>query len=107
MNSISPQQEQALRDFFHANLAGANRPAVFPEVPAGAPSYWRPRQQKRLTKEDFEIRLGDADEAGDTLDRFWAGTPLAGLGRRLAILSREFPEVREKADVSSLIYEMF
>ena len=107
MSSIEPRQEKALVAFYRDNLAALNKKAPFPGIEPGAVSYWQRREWRRLQRKDFEITLGDANEAGATLDRFWAGTDLDGLGKKLARLSRQFPEAVERSDVSPLIYEMF
>jgi len=107
MSSIEPHQEKALVAFYRENLSGLKKKGLFPKTAPGAASYWQRREWRPLQSKDFEIALGNPDEAGATLDRFWAGTSLEGLGRKLARLSRKFPEAVEKSDVSSLIYEMF
>lgn len=107
MSSIEPYQDRALVAFYHKNLSGLQDKGLFPETAPGAASYWRRREWRPLERKDFEIGLGNADEAGATLDRFWAGGFLEGLGRKLARLSRKFPKVVENSEVSSLIYEMF
>jgi hypothetical protein len=107
MSSIESLQKKALVTFYRANLASLREKAPFPAIEPGVISYWRRREWQDLERKDFEINLGNADEAAATLDSFWAGTPLEGLGRKLARLSRQFPEVVEKSTVSSSIYEMF
>jgi len=107
MSSIEPPQKKALIAFYREDLSAVREKVLFPEIAPGAMSYWRKREWRPLERKDFEIALGDADEAAATLDRFWAGTSLEGLGKKLARLSRKFPESVEKSDVSALIYEMF
>ncbi len=107
MSSIEPNQEKALVAFYRENLSGLQEKGLLSETAPEAVSYWRRREWRPLGRNDFEIALGNADEAGATLDRFWAGTSLEGLGRKLARLSRKFPEAVENPDVSSSIYEMF
>jgi hypothetical protein len=107
MSSIEHRQKKALVAFYRENLASLREKASFPEIEPGVVSYWRRREWQRLERKDFEITLGSADEAAATLDRFWTGSALEGLGRKLAKLSRQFPDAVEKSDVSPLIYEMF
>ena len=107
MSSIENRQKKALVAFYQENLASLSEKASFPQIEPGMVSYWRRREWRRLEPKDFEIALGSPDEAAATLDHFWAGTALQGLGTELAKLSRQFPEVVEKSDVSSSIYEMF
>jgi len=79
---------------------------VAPKADPNATSYYKKRAWRRLEARDFELKLGDAAQVGATLDAFWAGTPLAGLGTKIAALSEKFPEVQQRADVSAFIYEM-
>lgn len=105
MSSIEPDQEKALVAFYRENLLPLKQP--LPDTNGGDQSYWRKREWRPLERKDFEIALGTDDQAGATLDRFWAGTILEGLGRKFARLSRKFPQSVQKSDVSSTIYEMF
>jgi hypothetical protein len=61
-----------------------------------------------MERGDFVLKLGDERQAAATLEDRWARTPLRGLGRRLLGLTRSFfPDVEEKSEISSAIYEMF
>ena len=106
MSSIEPHQEKALVAFYRENLLPLTQ-ALPQETSPGGESYWRKREWRPLERKDFEIALGTDEQAGATLDRFWAGTVLEGLGRKFARLSRKFPRSVQKSDVSSTIYEMF
>lgn len=106
MNSIEPDQERALVAFYRENLIPLTS-VLQADSNADSQSYWRKRAWRPLERRDFEIELGTAGEAGATLDRFWAGTVLEGLGAKFARLSGKFPHAIEKSDVSSSIYEMF
>lgn len=106
MNSIEPAQEKALVVFYRENLVPLQH-RLPSDTNAGSESYWRKREWRPLERKDFEIALGTADQAGASLDRFWAGTALEGLGKKFARLSRKFPQAVQKSDVSSSVYEMF
>ena len=105
MSSIEPDQEKALVAFYRENLLPLQRPLS--DTNGSDRSYWLKREPRPLQRKDFEIALATDEVAGATLDRFWAGTVLEGLGRKFARLSRKFPQSVEKSDVSSTIYEMF
>ena len=109
MSSISEAQRRALIRFYQREIlrrAGA-RARFDTDSSDGATSYYTKREWRPLTRRDFEISLSDRQQIAATLDAYWANGPLSGLGRRIAALSRRFPNVREKSDVSSFIYEMF
>jgi hypothetical protein len=78
MNSIEPAQEKALVAFYRENLVPLQH-RLPSDTNAGSESYWRKREWRPLERKDFEIALGTADQAGASLDRFWAGTALEGL----------------------------
>ncbi|MCP4618211.1 MAG: hypothetical protein GY844_17470 [Bradyrhizobium sp.] len=106
MSLIEPHQEKALVEFYRENLLPLKQ-ALPSDTNAAGQSYWRKREWRPLERKDFEIALGSDEQAGATLDRFWAGTSLQGLGKKFARLSRKFPQSVQKSDVSSTIYEMF
>lgn len=105
-----PHGERALRRF-HANRLRPLTDVPGMELPPGPDpalaSYWVPREGSPLRPADLEIPFGRPADRARSLDAFWAGTPLAGLGRALVRLSRRFRGVRQNEEVSSYIYEMF
>jgi hypothetical protein len=110
-DSISPEQREALLAFYRQEIAPlAERRLLDARVPpkadANATTYYKPRAWRKLEAKDFELRMSDPAEVGRTLDAFWQGTAFAGLGAKIAALAEKFPEVREREDVSSFIYEM-
>jgi hypothetical protein len=110
-DSIDDTQRKALTDFYRAEIEPlASQRLLDARVPPKADpnvtTYYKKRVWRRLEARDFELSLGDAQRVGATLDAFWAGTPLAGLGTKIAALSEKFPEVQQRADVSAFIYEM-
>jgi len=111
MSSTEKQQTKRLIKFFHKNIlvlaTDAGSPASLEKEGASQDSFYVDRQWRPLGPEDFEIPLGSREETAATLDSFWEGTELAGLGQRIAGVSRHFTDVQQKSDVSSFIYEMF
>lgn len=108
MTETNPRDRRALERFFRREILPlAARPEARLRPAEDAPSYWLVRDRPPLRGADFELALGDRDAAGATLDRFWQGTVLAGLGRRLVRLGRRFEGARIKKDVSDFVYEMF
>lgn len=110
MSSIDPKQSKALTSFFEAAvlpLARASETILDHAPKAGSASYFLRRPRTRLTRGDFELKLSDERSLAKTLDAQWAGTPLKGLGRAVAKLTRAFPETQVKAELSSSFYEMF
>jgi hypothetical protein len=103
------RDRRALERFYRREILPlASRPEAHLRRPeAGAASYWVVRDRPPLRAADFELALGDRAAAAATLDRFWQGTALAGLGRRLVRLGRRFEGARIKKDVSDFVYEMF
>jgi hypothetical protein len=65
------------------------------------------RERTRLGRQDFELTLGDPDQAAGTLERAWAGTRLRGLAKPLLKLAPSFRDVEERSEISSFVYEMF
>ena len=109
MSSISEAQRRALIRFYQREIIGRAGPSVRLDTDSseGASSYYIKRKWRPLTRRDFEVSLSDREHIAVTLNAHWANGPLSGLGDRIVALSRRFPNVREKSDVSSFIYEMF
>lgn len=110
-DSIDEAQKKALTELYTRELEPLASKRlldgrVAPKADASAQSYYKKRAWKRLETHDFEVKLGDAEQVGRTLDAFWTGTAFAGLGSKLAALSEKFPEVQQREDVSAFIYEM-
>lgn len=106
---MTDRRQRALERFFRRELLPLHgRPDVWRrDEPGPAPSYWIVLDRPPLRPQDFELGLGDRDRIADALERFWHGTPLAGIGRRLVRLSRRFAGTQLKQDVSAFVYEMF
>ena len=105
---IDDDQRKALVAFFRSEVLPLGRDAAEDiDLPRAEGSLYRARGGERPRAEDLELSLGDSDEIADTLDRFWQGSALAGLGRKLLRLARRFPRGGERSDVSSDVYEMF
>lgn len=104
------RDDRALRRF-HARrlrpLAGLPELALAKGPDPSRRSYYEVRERPPLAPGDLEIPFGRPEEMAVSLERFWAGTPLAGLGRALVRLSRRFRGVRQRERVSSYVYEMF
>ena len=60
-----------------------------------------------MGKKDFELHFADEQQAIDTLERIWAGTPLSGLPRKMVKLARHFAQTKQSSEISSFVYEMF
>ena len=101
----------ALERFFERELLPRARAPEWersdPAPDAGCESYWVERDGEPMCPGDFELPFGDADAVAASLERWWSGTPLAGLGRKLVRLARRFSRREERAEVSSDVYEMF
>ena len=104
MSSIEPYQDRALVAFYHKNLSGLQDKGLFPETAPGAASYWRRREWRPLERKDFEIGLGNADEAGATLDRFWAGGSPRGAGEEARPAQPEVPQ--SGGELRSLVVDL-
>lgn len=108
MTEASDRDRRALERFFRREILPL---AAAPEARLGdrarADSYWVVRDRPPLGPADFQLSLGDRAAVAETLDRFWQGTALAGLGRRLVRLGRRFEGKRLEQDVSDFVYEMF
>ena len=108
---LDDRERTALKRFFErrilplAGSPGWERSDAAPD-PAAA-SYWRELDGEPMAPADFELCFGDPRAVGRSLDALWRGTPLAGLGRRLARLARRFERREEQGEVSSDVYEMF
>jgi hypothetical protein len=111
MSSIDEKQKKLLVDFYEEHVLPL---AAHPETASLEPrrrededSFFTVRTKTRLEKSDFEVRLADEDQVVETMERIWAGTPLAAIPRPLMKLTKQFQKVEEKAEVSAFIYEMF
>lgn len=111
MSSISDDQKKVLDQFYDAEVIPVSEKAaaevlLFKPKDSDA-SYYSSRPNTRMTKADFELRLADEVQAGETLDEMWKDGPLDGLGSKMMKLRSHFPVVEEKSELSSFIYEMF
>ncbi len=107
---MTRRQRRALERFFRRELLPLSaREEIWrrEEAQEPAPSYWVVRDRGPLRRADFELRLDDSDAIAETLDGFWRGGPLEGLGRRFVALSPRFRDTRLDAEVSAFVYEMF
>jgi hypothetical protein len=111
MSLIDKKQEKALVKFFQANIqplaTEQNIREGFPKANVEEESYYVCRDWKPLTRQDFEISLSDRQKITTSLDKFWEKSPLLGFGKKIAQLTKKFPNIQEKSDVSSSVYEMF
>jgi hypothetical protein len=110
MSSTDPKQTKALTSFFEASILplGRGSGTILDHGPKiGSASYFLKRPKTRLAREDFQVKLSDERTLARTLDDQWVGTPLKGLGKAIAKLTRAFPETQVKAELSSSFYEMF
>jgi len=107
MRLIDAKQRRALERFFDRCIRPRAEPLESTTRDENVESYWIVRESQPLRREDLELALDGPEEVAATLDALWRGTRLEGLGTEIAALSREFPNVRERSDVSSFIYEMF
>ena len=64
------------------------------------------RRATRMSRADFELRMGSEAQIAETLRERWKGTPLERLAAPLLKLAREFERADEPASVSAFIYEM-
>ena len=64
-------------------------------------------KRPRMGKQDFELHFADEQQAIETLERIWAGTPLKRLPRKMVKLARHFKQTDQSDEVSSFVYEMF
>jgi hypothetical protein len=103
------RDRRALERFFRREILplAARSDAWLGDRSRRADSYWVVCDRPPLGAADFQLALGDRAAAAETLDRFWQGTALAGLGRRLVRLGRRFEGTRLEKDVSDFVYEMF
>jgi hypothetical protein len=110
MSSIDPKQTKALTSFFETSILPLGRGSgeILDHAPkTGSSSYFLTRPKPRLSREDFVVKLANERALTRTLDDQWAGTPLKGLGKTIAKVTRAFPEPQVKAELSSSFYEMF
>lgn len=110
MPSIDEKRIARLQRFYRLHVLPLTGQARF-EHPEGwktdENSYFLRRIKNELGPEDFEWRMGTPREIATTLDEFWSGSRLEGLGSKLVALSRRFADVQHDAEVSQYIYEMF
>lgn len=110
MSSIDPKQAKALTSFFESAIVPLKLAPgeILDHAPkTGSTSYFLKRPKTRLTREDFQVKLSNERDLTRTLDDQWAGTPLKGLGKAIARLTRAFPKTEVKTELSSSFYEMF
>lgn len=109
MTEPTGRDRRALERFYRREILplASRADARLPRPARGAASYWVVRERPPLGAADVELALGDRRAAAATLDRFWQGSALAGLGRRLVRLGRRFERTRLEKDVSDFVYEMF
>ena len=111
MSSIDDKQKKMLIEFYEEHVLPL---AAHPETASLEPrrrddeeSFFVVRTKTRLEKSDFEVRLADEEQVVETMERMWAGTPLATIPRPLMKLCKHFQRLEEKAEVSAFVYEMF
>jgi hypothetical protein len=112
MSLINQKQTKILTQFYQENIIPLSENETNNNILEYAPphseeSYFSKRPQTRMTKEDFEFNFTDEKQAAKTLDKMWAGTKLENLGNKILKLAKHFPEVKDKTELSSSIYEMF
>lgn len=111
MSLTEDEKNRLLTGFFNQNIVRLHGAPGMDRLERGAPdssnSYFVSRKTTQMRKEDFELALADENELAVTLEAFWQGTPLAGVGRELGNLAVRFRSEKPKSEVSSLIYEMF
>ena len=103
------QQADALRAFYEQYILPLHGQLelVNDAVPEREGSHYRRRSGEAPAKADFELGLRDSKHIAAALDKFWAGTPLAGMGQKLVELSAQFQGKAQEGEVSQYIYEMF
>lgn len=111
MSLINQKQIRVLTKFYRKEivcLSDLYADKILDSVsPDSDESYFSKRSDTRMTKEDFELKLADEQQAAKTIDLKWAATPLKGLGKKMLKLTPYFLKVKEKSELSSSIYEMF
>jgi hypothetical protein len=111
MNLINQKQTKILTQFYKENILPLSKTESANILEYAPPysdkSYFTKRPETRMKKEDFELNLADEKQAAQTLDQMWARTPRANLGQKILKMAKHFPEVKEKTELSSSIYEMF
>ncbi len=90
-----------------ANIRPLATEQGFPKPNLEQESYYVIREWEPLTAQNFEISLSEQNKIATTLDKFWQKSPLLGFGKKIAQLTKKFPDIQEKSDVSSSVYEMF
>lgn len=111
MASTNPKQAAALTQFYRKRILRLSTIREMDWLEHGEPeseaSYFVPRERQEMSPQDFVLGLDDEHSAGETLERAWASSPLAGTGRDMIKLVRYFPPVEEESQVSAFVYEMF
>ena len=101
--------EDTLRRFYLSEIAplqGKVALALAGSTPAPG-SFYIDRTEATAVQTAFGDTLQTPQAVGAALDAQWTGTPLAGLGAKLAQLSGQIDTPEETGKVSDLIYEMF
>lgn len=117
MNSTKPSQknEETTLHFLEGPLlALAERLSTFARHPdPAAESYYAVREQRRMTKTDFELASGlsNTKVLGETLKRMWDArgeAALSSLAEDLAALAQELKrEEDQSGEVSPFVYVMY
>jgi|GEM_PF-3509557 hypothetical protein len=111
MSLIKQKQIEVLTNFYKQEIVPLSN--IYADsildyaCPDSNESYFIKRSNTRMTKQDFELKLADEQQAAKTIDSKWAATPLKGLGKKMLKLTPYFLKVKEKSELSSSIYEMF
>lgn len=111
MSSTDRRRTEALTRFYEGYILPLSRTngmeVLDHSPPRAALSYFIKRTRTRMTRADFEVKLGDDRQLAQTLESQWSGTPLRGLGKPIIKLVRRLPETEEQREMSASIYEMF
>lgn len=111
MSSIDDRQKKVLTEFYQDHIlplaAHPETASLEPKRKTDEESFFVVRTKTRLEKADFEVRLADEEQVVETMERMWSGTPLESIPRPLMKLAKQFQKVKQKAEVSQFVYEMF
>jgi hypothetical protein len=113
MSSIDPRQARILNQFYDSYLRPLSAKPRHAAVAKAPPprdvgsSYFVQRGRARLSRREFELRLGDQHQAARTLEQAWAGTRLRGLAKPMMRLAPAFRDVEDRSEISAFVYEMF
>ena len=101
--------DDTLRAFYQSEIAPLQGQVPLELAPsAQSPdSFYITRSAETAVQMRFGQDLTTPHAIGAALDAHWAGTPLAGLGAKLAELSGQMETSEDTGEVSDLIYEMF